>query len=203
MFRKKIITEVNAAPKQKEAEVNPFPDWYLAEPVDLMVLEECRKIMQKVDASLSDTKIMLEDWLFDNAPEDSQHALVFWNNICFYRDRLSGMLFGGFESARFTVVGSYLIGGVKYPILKINLKEGLDIVAGGYLNIVVSVDSVKKIKGNYHHLFDPNGVIKCFPRGYPPEFYYGPYAENKKQFSLILHNEDMLLTFLYLLKDQN
>ena len=101
-----------------------------------------------------------------------------------------------------TVVGSHVSKSVRLPVVCLQLKDGTTITMRcNFHDWKVSVNSPYDIDRDFLGLFDPAEQVDRFCcEGFTKKQIYGPYAKNKRQFTIqLLPSHHHLFAFLWLL----
>jgi hypothetical protein len=147
----------------------------------------------------------LEEWA---SAHESLDGMVYQNayrsQIGFVQDRLSGLFFGSYEewsTHPVRVVGEHRSQSIRLPVFSILVPGELEVrLRGNFHDWVVSVSSTASVPDVFYELFerDARQPLEC-SEGFDPDWVFGPYTENNRQFSLRLSNDLRLYVFCYLL----
>lgn len=152
----------------------------------------------------------LQEWATANDP--SQTTLIykdgFWNQIMFVRDQIPGIAFRVYgEGAvtnlvnnRIKVISTHTSKSVKLPVFHITMPNGDEFVMRyNFHDWKVSVKARSPINVDFLNLFDMKEKVHpgCC-EGFPSEWIFGSYEENRQQFSIELQAGDgHIFTFFW------
>lgn len=160
----------------------------------------------------------LHNWFMANrlAGTNLIYAKSAEDQIMFVRDTLSSLFLREDIKSNFTdkfnsedwykirlntvkVIGTHRSKSCKLPVYEISFVPGNIItMRNNFYDWKVSVDSEKEINIEYAGLFNPDASMSsvCF-EGFPEDRCFGPYSNNKKQFSVEIFSEYALWAFLW------
>lgn len=160
------------------------------------------------------TNTRLEDWIEANKPaKDMLSKSECHNQINFVRDTIPTLLGKSIEEQlrmrdEITVISTHTSRSILLPVFRVELEDGTAFTMRcNFSNWIVSVDSPRAVEADFLGLFNPNKrALAVYCEGFPEELVYGPYAENKRQFTLMLptgfYQHGYLFTFLWIFRDQ-
>lgn len=151
----------------------------------------------------------LQEWA--NANNPSQKNLIykdgFWNQITFVRDQIPGIAFEIYGEGvavklqdEISIISSHTSKSVKLPVFHVRIPNGDEFVMRyNFYDWKVSVKARSPINVDFLDLF--NGSDKVEPsccEGFPSEWIFGSYEENRQQFSIALRaGENYLFMFFW------
>ncbi len=145
----------------------------------------------------------LRTWANENQPEIYRQG--YWNQISFVRDTLAGIFAENFEEYEdfFDVSGTHMSKSVLLPVYKCETKQGLVMqFRYNFHDWNLSVSSPRPLEcGDFVGVLSPNqltGIDYCFFQGMDMQF--GPYSNNKQNFSLYCYNNYELYTIFMVIK---
>lgn len=152
-------------------------------------------------------RISLQEWANRNVPDEQLFSRGgYWKQIVFVRDNILRLLAPSYEEYtdicdnRTWVISTHMSKSVLLPVYRIELPNGMAFTMRyNFYNWKVSVSSPRDIHTDFMGLFDPNGKYAyCYCEGFPEEYVYGSYAENKRQFTIELYDEYKLYNFFWI-----
>ncbi len=156
----------------------------------------------------------LTEWARANEPDPKYFAYkAYWDQIKFVRDILPRAFFEpsqdnySFIQTRTTVIESHMSKSVVFPVYRLELLDGTEIIMRNNLtNWMVSINSPKEMnKELFIHLFDTKTRSKIDPvycEGIPADKVYGPYSKNHSAFTFVMYGNYDLYTFFWLYAHQ-
>lgn len=149
--------------------------------------------------SLQEKPMQLQEWAnFHQPAEDfiytSVNGRCYWDQIIFVRDQLVGIFavtheeYMALREGCLTVISSHISRGVYLPVYNIKLIDGTEFTMRcNFRDWKVSVHSPRDVEADFMGLFDPAlKIISSSCEGFPENLVYGPYAENKRKFTIQL-----------------
>jgi len=161
------------------ADISKLPDWQQTEPM-----------------------AHLQAWFNENHPKKE----MIWKEgysrqIMFVRDNF--MKFFHKTLVKMEVISTHTSKSIKLPVYRVEI-EGIEfIMRDNFHDWKVSVDSKTKLKLPLELFSYPDKQIeKHYCEGFNNEWIYEPYCANEKKFTVEIYNDQMLFTFLFLIKIQ-
>jgi len=157
---------------------------------------------------VKDLPVQLQEWA--NAHEPSKGLIFapgYWKQIIFIRDNISEVLATSFGEYReigekIQVISTHTSKSVLLPVFRIELNDGtFFILRYNFYSWKVSVNSPRDIEVDFLGLFDPedeSSIMDFYCEGFPKDLVYGPYAKNKRQFTVEIYNDFRLFAFFWL-----
>jgi len=157
------------------------------------------------------------EWLAANKPDEN----LIWKNGCaeqviFVRDVLHPLLVPRYSSRKeypVLVPSTHHSKSVKLPVFELTTPDfwegdgyGLSVqlrLRYNFFNWVVSVESKRfgGVADRFRDLFDREARVQSvYAEGFREEWVYGPYADDRKKFTLNLHDKYDLFTFVWLMR---
>jgi len=156
--------------------------------------------------------MQLQEWANANQPAKNLiWAPGYWEQIVFVRDRITEALASSFEElkeimGKIQVISTHTSKSVLLPVFRVELADGtFFILRYNFYNWKVSVSSPRDIEVDFLDLFDPRdeaNIKDYYCEGFPKELVYGPYAKNKRQFTIEIYNDFMVFTFFWIFAHQ-
>ena len=149
----------------------------------------------------------LQVWANAHKPADNLFWKEgYWDQIMFVRDRIANIFAKSYEEymtiqASIVVISTHYSKSVCLPVFQLQLADGIVFTMRcNFSNWKVSVSSPRDVKANFMNLFDPNEQIhEVYCEGFPSGLDYGPYAKNKRQFTINLPSGNYhLFTFFWI-----
>jgi hypothetical protein len=148
----------------------------------------------------------LQEWANAHEPSKSlSWGTEYWKQIMFVRDRIPAALqvAGGYERetiwAGMRVIAEHTARSVCLPVFHLTLPDDTAFTMSyNFADWKVSVESPRDVEVDFMSLFDPKrlvGEVEC--SGFPDQLVYGPYAKNKRQFTVGLPDEHHVFTFFW------
>lgn len=156
--------------------------------------------------------MQLQVWAnFYQPAEDLIYGKDYWDQIIFVRDQLASILaptyeeYWMFRESGLTVISLHISWGVHLPVYNIKLTDGTEFTMRcNFSDWKVSVHSPRDVEADFMGLFDPALEISlgnC--EGFPANMVYGPYAENKRKFTIELPSGNYhIFTFFWIFAHQ-
>jgi hypothetical protein len=153
----------------------------------------------------------LQDWAKANDP--SQTDLIykdgFWNQIMFVRDQIPAIAFEIYgqdvamtlANSGIKVISTHTSKSVRLPVFHITMPNGDEFVMRyNFHNWKVSVKAKEMVEADFMNLFNPSSQIhSCYCEGFPPEWVFGSYENNRLEFTVELQaGENYLFTFFWI-----
>lgn len=151
--------------------------------------------------------VPLQEWAKVNEPPDNMiHKGGYWTQIIFVREVIASLIAKTFDEYKLVVAGIKVIAthsskSICLPVFRIELSNGMRFTMRyNFHDWKVSVESPIDIEADFMGLFDPTTPInKVYCEGFPEEAVFGPYAENKRRFTIELSaGENHLFTFFWI-----
>lgn len=144
------------------------------------------------------TKTPIQEWMNANFPPDTVFAArAAVNQMMYFRDDLHEALCCGSHPAlvRVSVVGQHTSKSTVLPVVLYERDDMQVLVRDNYYNIAISVKR-KRANGTLKMVdsccFKFNGIAEGFPR----EWIFGDYRENRRQFTVTTHSRYAAYTLL-------
>ncbi len=153
----------------------------------------------------------LQEWAMAHEPmEDLIYKRGYWDQIMFVRDDITGVLAKTFEEyqvieSAMQAISAHTSKSVRLPVFKVELPDGTNFVMRyNFHDWKVSVNSPRDVEADFMGLFDSNErTSEVYCEGFPKECVYGPYSENKRQFTIELPpGYNHLFTFFWIFAHQ-
>ncbi len=151
--------------------------------------------------------MQLQKWAVSHQPKFYERE--YWSQVLFVRDRVAGILAPTYEEyreiqdSRMKVVSEHAVKGVALPVFQVKLADNtVFTMRCNFRDWIVSVNSLHDIEADFMGLFNPNNRICELYYDFPEGLIYGPYAENKKQFTIELPSENYLFAFFWIFAHQ-
>ena len=152
----------------------------------------------------------LQEWA--NAHEPAENLIYkngYWDQITFLRDKVTSILAKNDKEyksikANIKVISTHVSKSVLLPVFRLELENGtVFTIRYNFYNWKVSVNSPCDVEADFMGLFDPKYKISdVYCEGFPKECVYGPYAENKRTFTIELSDYNHLFTFFWIFSHQ-
>lgn len=152
--------------------------------------------------------MQLEEWASIHRPtENLMYKDGYWDQINFVNNRIEAIFGKNYEERKeiannIRVISEHTSKSVLLPVYHVKLVDGINLTMRcNFHNWIVSVKSPRVIKADFMNLCNPNKQIKSvYCEGFPEKLVYGPYSQNKKQFTVELTDSKYhLFTFLWIL----
>lgn len=147
-------------------------------------------------------------WVRVNSPNDKMiYKQGFSDQVVFVRDIINQLFYNNYEELEANpvlVINTHTSKSIKLPVYKIKLKKyNLSmIIRNNFHNWKISVDSEKEINVDFMELFKEYETINpIYCEGFKEEQVFHSFKENKKQFTIEIHDRNRLFTFMYLLNN--
>ena len=153
----------------------------------------------------------LQEWAITHQPSDTLiYKDGYWDQIDFVRDMITDLLAKTHEEyraiqAKMKAVSAHTSKSVCLPVFGVELADGtMFTMRYNFHDWKVSVSSPRDVKADFMGLFDPKERINAvYCEGFPTELVYGPYAENKREFTVELPpGNHHLFTFFWIFAHQ-
>lgn len=139
-------------------------------------------------------KNQLAQWADDHKPDDDLiYRDGYWDQIKFVRDRIPPLLSRTSKEessilSGIKVVSEHISKSVLLPVFRVELPDGTAFTMRyNFHNWIVSVESPRDVDVDFMALFYPKKRIHpVYCEGFPQHLIFGPYAENKQEFTLDL-----------------
>lgn len=136
----------------------------------------------------------LSEWANAHEPaEDLIYKNGYWDQIVFVRDTIAGLLAKTHKEyhtiqASMKAISAHTSKSVRLPVFWVELADGTAFTMRyNFYNWKVSVESPRDVEADFMGLFNPSECVhEAYCEGFPRELVYGPYAENKRQFTIEL-----------------
>lgn len=125
--------------------------------------------------------------------------------ICFVRDRIASLFYDNYKDTLLAtqVISTHTSKSVLLPVMQLNVPEyGLEIVfRDNFHNWKISIKSKKEINCDFMDIFkeDDSPINPIYCEGFPVDKVYERYIDNKKQFTIQMHDDYKVYVFMYLL----
>jgi len=151
-------------------------------------------------------------WVRVNSPkEEMMYKQAFSDQICFVRDTINQLFYenskAGYEELSANpvlVINTHTSKSIKLPVYKINLKRYClsMVIRNNFHNWKISIDSENEINVDFMGLFEKDETINpIYCEGFSKEQVFKSYNDNKKQFTIEIHDKNRVFTFMYLLNN--
>lgn len=155
--------------------------------------------------------MQLQEWANNNMPFGRMnHQNAFWEQVSFVRDRIPEIILRGHKTSRdlynameklqeieaaIKVVSTHISESILLPVYKVELEDGTTFVMrDNFRDWKVSVSSPYELEVDFMGLFDPNEEIPSHNcEGFPEEWIFGSYVENKQRFTCELPSSNFYL----------
>lgn len=149
---------------------------------------------------------LLKDWAEANVPnKELYYAAGYTEQIDFIQDRIARLVTKSYEEYLalqdyLTVIADHMSKSVRLPVIRMELEDGtVFVMRHNFNDWKVSVNSPRDFDADFMELFDPKKAIHgVYCEGFPPDLVYGPYAENKRQFTIMLPGNYHVFTFFWI-----
>jgi hypothetical protein len=147
----------------------------------------------------------LHKWALDNRPTEDADDPMYWEQIMLIRDNIPRVLAKTNEELEFInsnlrALGSHYSWCKTLPVFKVMLPEGTAfILRYNFYNWKTTVISPTDVEADFMGLFDTkedNRSSQC--EGFPDGTVFGPYCNNKRQFTFGLSDHFKLYTFFWI-----
>jgi hypothetical protein len=165
------------------------------------------KTMTTVPSSVDTRQTMnLQDWAIAHQPDEKMFFKDgYWHQIIFVRD-IVPCIFAkthrGQETVQYgtKVISTHTSKSIRLPVYQVELEDRTTFTMRDNFNDwKVSVSSPREVKADFLDLFDPNmSIDSCYCEGFPENLVYGPYAKNKREFTIALSSNYQLYTFFWI-----
>ncbi len=146
----------------------------------------------------------LQAWAIQNEPRANMlYKDGFWSQIMFVRDELSNIFRDRVQ--KITVASTHRSKSIDLPVFEVLLTDGTRMYMRDNMHDwKVSVDSPTPIVV-MPKVFSGEGkeeisVIYC--EGFSSDMVYGSYAASRKKFTVEIHNDRLMYTFLFMMANQ-
>ncbi len=166
---------------------------YKLEPAKIILLPDWQQ--EKADAHL-------QAWFNENHPTSEMLWKEEYSRQCiFVRDKFN-ILFHDILQ-RIEVISTHTSKSIKLPVFHVSMK-GVDLIMrDNFHDWKVSVKSDTELHFPLELFSKPEEqILHCYCEGYHNDWIYGPYTENKRQFTVEVYDNERMFTFLFLLKLQ-
>ena len=149
----------------------------------------------------------LQEWANDNLADESLKFFnAAWQQVMFVRDRLPLYLASSEEAHNeimhsIQVVGTHTSKHIELPVYKITAFAAVEIyMRANFYDWAISVASAREVVIDFHDLLktDPS-TRSIYFEGFERKWVFGPYKDNKKQFSFALKDQGKVEIFFFLL----
>lgn len=136
----------------------------------------------------------LQEWANAHQPAETLiYKDGYWDQIVFVRDTIAGLLAKTYEEyqviqASMKVISEHASKSVRLPVFRVELADGTAFTMRyNFHDWKVSVNSSHDVETDFMGLFKPDErVHEVYCEGFPKGLVYGPYTENKRQFTIEL-----------------
>ena len=151
--------------------------------------------------------MQLQEWANTHQPaEDLIWKEGYWDQIVFVRDKIAELLamtYDDYEMIRANtkVISEHTSKSVLLPVFRVDLADGTAFTMRyNFHDWKVSVESPQNVEADFMDLFNPNKRIhEIYCEGFANNLVYGPYAENKRRFTIELPpGKYYIFTFFYI-----
>jgi len=144
-------------------------------------------------------KTPIQDWMNAHFPPDTLlYAKAATSQMMYFRDNLHEALCCGSHPAlvQVSVIGEHTSKSTVLPVVLYERSDMQVMVRDNYYNIVISVKR-KRANGTLK-MVDSCCLAKFEGRaeGFPPEWIFGDYRENRRQFTVVTHSRFAAYTLL-------
>jgi hypothetical protein len=151
----------------------------------------------------------LKEWFKAHPSEEKYFAYSsFMMQMNFFNSVIPQLFTKSYEEAKAFIAKSKVVGehtskSIHLPVVLFHLNDNTTmVVRNNFTNWKVSINSEEEIICDFMELFDPQEKEKSvYCEGFHWQDVYGPYSENKKQFTLNLDSTYDFYTFLYILQN--
>lgn len=166
---------------------------YTLEPANISKLPDWQQ--EKYDAHL-------QAWFNDNQPSGEMIYKHGYNNQCmFIRDHFAILFFNILK--KIEVISTHTSKSIKLPVYHIVMNGVELIMRHNFHDWKVSVISNQALDFPIELFSNPDRQITYhYCEGFDKDWIFAPYVENKQQFTVEMHNSNLLYVFLFLLKLQ-
>jgi len=136
---------------------------------------------------------------------------AFSDQVCFVRDTINHLFYensdSGYEELKANpvlVINTHTSKSIKLPVYKINLKKYKlsMIIRNNFYDWKVSVVSEQEIDVDFMELFEEDKTINpIYCEGFSKEQVFKSYKDDKKRFTIEIHDKNRVFTFMYLLNN--
>lgn len=153
----------------------------------------------------------LQEWANSHEPAETLiHKNGYWDQIVFVRDKIAELLAKNYEEykeiqANMKAISEHTSKSVHLPVFRMELADGTAFTMRyNFHDWKVSVESPQDIEADFMGLFNPNERIHAvYCEGFPNSLVYGPYIENKRQFTIELPpGNNHIFKFFYIFAHQ-
>lgn len=143
-------------------------------------------------------------------PDEMRWKQAHWSQVLFVRDRLpmawarTDAEYSRHDADGTLVVGTHRSKSIELPVYQIDLPQ-LGVVAmlrGNFYNWKVSIRAEADVALNPDGLFDPadeRSIRGVYCGGFAASWVFGPYAKDRRRFTLEASNEHQVYTLFHLL----
>ncbi|OHB02238.1 MAG: hypothetical protein A3A96_02150 [Candidatus Zambryskibacteria bacterium RIFCSPLOWO2_01_FULL_39_39] len=158
-----------------------------------------------------ETGMRLQEWAETHQPAETLiYKNGYWDQIIFVRDAITPLLAKTDEEykeiqAGMKAISEHTSKSVRLPVFRVELADGTAFTMRyNFYDWKVSVSSPRDVEADFMGLFNPNEhVHEVYCEGFPKGLVYGPYAENKRQFTIELPSGNYhLFTFFWIFAHQ-
>lgn len=162
-------------------------------------------------AATQEAGMQLQEWANAHQPaEDMIYRDGYWNQIVFVRDKIAGILAKTYEEyqavqAGMKVISTHVSKSVRLPVFRVELVEGTAFTMRyNFYDWKVSVESPRDVEADFMGLFNQSEhAHETCCEGFPKGLVYGPYAENKRRFTIELPpGNHHIFTFFWIFAHQ-
>lgn len=152
--------------------------------------------------------VPLQEWVNSHEPrKELFYSGGYWGQIFFVRDRIR-QIFVDMQGKSTSIVcdcdnvviGTHTSKSVLLPVFRVTLLDGsVFVMRNNFYDWKVSVEAPEDVEADFSGLFDPNDHISSsYCDGFPDELVYGPYAKDKRRFTIELPNEYYVFAFFWI-----
>lgn len=149
----------------------------------------------------------IQDWFMENEPSENMiYRKSYSNQWLFVRDTLPQVLFPNLQHEkqreRLTVISTHMSKSIVLPVYEINIPEQGIILTmrNNFHDWKVSIESLHPIPNRFDGLFNVKETFSSvLCEGFPSNKVFSSYEENQKMFTIEIHDDYRLFTFLWLL----
>lgn len=170
---------------------------------DTMTEDEIKQL--SMDYYKDNLPVDLLTWSRVNYPSvDMLYKDAYWKQIMEVRDYLPYLLASDYEQFKnitINVIGTHKSKSITLPVYEVNLPHiGIKLIMrNNFFDWKVSIISDTDIEIKNYDLFKDRKIEPVYCEGFKKEQVFGPYSENKKQFTIEIEDTYKLITFLYII----